>query len=50
MTLKVGATYLKICAAVLRNRWYLQWLSSPILSEVIVDDSFLRQNFNGRGT
>jgi len=40
----------KMCGAVLRIRGYLQWLSSPILSEVVVDDSFLRQNFGGRRT
>jgi len=49
-TSQVGATYLKMYGAVLRNQWYLQWLSSSILSEVMVDHKFIRQNFGVRGT
>jgi len=30
MTSQVGATYLKMCGAVLRIQWYLQWLSSAM--------------------
>jgi len=34
-----------MCGAVLRIHEYLQWLSSSILSDVMVEQSFLRQNF-----
>jgi len=50
MTSEVGATYLKMSGAVLRNRGYLQWLSSSILSEVMVDHSFVRQKFGASET
>jgi len=38
--LQVGATYLRMCSAVLWIQWYLQWPSSSIHSEVMVAQKF----------
>jgi len=49
MTSQVDATYPK-SRAVLRVQWYLQWLSSSILSKAMVDRSFMCQNVGLRET
>jgi len=49
MILEVGATYLKMCGAVLRIRGYLQWLSSPISSGVMANLRFCAKILAGAG-
>jgi len=47
---QVGATYLKICRHVLQMQWYVRWLSSSFLSEVMVAHRFTGRYSGRRGS